>query len=218
LTSRPPLDAPPLVIAHRAGNDLRLLRTAESARIGLVEADVHLFRGRLEVRHLKTLGPVPVYWDRWRLPLRFSPRLYLPQLCDALDPSTVLLLDLKGRARKLPAAVLAALQGRPAMVCSRNWAQLEPFRGVEQVRVVYSVGSRRQLAALHRRFMGQVVDGISIHERLLDRTTAAEVLKRAELVMTWPVNTLERARELLSWGVRGLITDSPGAIQAVSAA
>jgi hypothetical protein len=206
------------VIAHGAGNDLRLLRTAESARIALVEADVHLFRGRLEVRHLKTLGPVPIYWDRWRLPLRFSPRLYLPQLRDAMNPSTALLLDLKGRATKLPEAVLDALQGRPAMVCSRNWTHLEPFRRAEHVRVVYSVGSRRQLAALRRRFADELVHGISIHERLLDRATAADVLKRAELVMTWPVNTLERARELLSWGVRGLITDAPGAIQAVSAA
>lgn len=206
------------MIAHRAGNDLRLLRCAEAERIPLVEADVHLFRGRLEVRHLKTMGPVPIYWDRWRLPLRFRPRLDLAQLRDALDPSTELLLDLKGLTRKLPAAVLEALDGRPALVCSRNWAHLEPFRGLEHVRVVYSVGSRRQLAALRRRFRDDRVDGISIHERLLDRETAADVLRRAELVLTWPVNTLERARELVSWGVRGLITDAPGALRAVAAA
>jgi hypothetical protein len=206
------------VIAHRAGNDLRRLRSAELARVPLVEADVHLFRGRLEVRHLKTLGPVPVYWDRWRLPLRFSPRLYLPDLLDELDPATVLLLDLKGRARKLPRSVLEALSGRPAMVCSRNWVHLEPFRGLEHVRVIHSVGSPRQLAALRRRFADERLAGISIHERLLDRATAVDVMSMAELVMTWPVNTLERARELLSWGVRGLISDAPNAIQSVSTA
>jgi glycerophosphoryl diester phosphodiesterase len=216
LTGRTPLGIAPLVIAHRAGNDLCRLRTAESARIPLVEADVYLFRGRLEVRHLKTLGPVPVYWDRWQLPLRFSPRLYLPELLAALDPSTELLLDLKGRAPALPQAVLEALEGRPALICARNWAHLAPFLSADNVRVVYSVGSRRQLASLRRHLVDRRVDGISIHERLLDRATAADVLTMAELVMTWPVNTLERARELLSWGVRGLITDAPGTIQAVA--
>jgi glycerophosphoryl diester phosphodiesterase len=78
------------------------------------------------------------------------------------------------------------------------------------------VGSRRQLASLRRHLVDRRVDGISIHERLLDRATAADVLTMAELVMTWPVNTLERARELLSWGVRGLITDAPRTIQAVA--
>jgi glycerophosphoryl diester phosphodiesterase len=194
------------------------LRTAESGRIPLVEADVHLFRGRLEVRHLKTLGPLPVYWDRWQLPLRFWPRLHLPELLDALDPSTELLLDLKGHARALPHAVLDALGDRSALICSRNWRQLAPLHGAENVRVVYSVGSRRQLEALRRRLADSRAHGISIHERLLDRTTAADVVAMAELVMTWPVNTLERARELLSWGVRGLITDAPGTIQAVATA
>ena len=57
----------PFVVAHRAGNDLGTLRRAEALAIPLVEADVHLRRGRIEVRHLKTLGPLPVLWDRWRL-------------------------------------------------------------------------------------------------------------------------------------------------------
>ena len=48
------------LVAHRAGNDLALLRRAERVRPRLIEADVHLFRGRLEVRHLKTLGPLSV--------------------------------------------------------------------------------------------------------------------------------------------------------------
>ena len=54
----------PFVVAHRAGNDLELLRCAARARSRVIEADVHLYAGRLEVRHLKTLGPFPVLWDR----------------------------------------------------------------------------------------------------------------------------------------------------------
>jgi glycerophosphoryl diester phosphodiesterase len=204
----------PLVVAHRVGNDLRHLRTSE---LPIVEADVHFFRGRLEVRHLKTLGPVPVYWDRWQLPRRFRPRVVLADVFAAAPPATTLLLDLKGTRRRLASAVLEALGDRRAIVCSRNWRHLEPFRDVEQVAVAYSVGSRRQLSALRRLVRRERLAGISIHERLLDARTAAELTERADLVLTWPVNTLERARELVSWGVRGLITDDPEALEPLTA-
>ena len=61
-----PVDVP-FLVAHRAGNDLALLRRAEERGITHVEADLHLFRGRLEVRHLKTVGPLPILWDQWTL-------------------------------------------------------------------------------------------------------------------------------------------------------
>ena len=48
----------PFVVAHRAGNDLTDLRAAELLGNTVVEADVLLHRGRLEVRHPRTLGPV----------------------------------------------------------------------------------------------------------------------------------------------------------------
>ena len=40
-----------LRVAHRAGNDLDRLVVALDGGADLVEADVHLRRGRLEVRH-----------------------------------------------------------------------------------------------------------------------------------------------------------------------
>ena len=50
--------ATPLLIAHRAGNDPAHLRAAEAASADVIEADLHLWRGRLELRHLKTAGPL----------------------------------------------------------------------------------------------------------------------------------------------------------------
>ena len=76
----------PFFVAHRAGNDLAQLRAAEEIGLDLVEADIRLFRGRLEVRHLKTLGPIPVLWDRWRLANPFAPRLQLDELLAAIGP------------------------------------------------------------------------------------------------------------------------------------
>src|SRR4051794_28440695 len=196
----------PFVVAHRAGNDLTVLRRAQDARAGLIEADVHLWRGRLEVRHLKTLGPLPVLWDRWYLAPPGTPRLELAALLAAADPGTALMLDLKGRNPELARRVAAALT-RPVTVCSRRWPLLEPFREQRGVRVVHSVGSRSQLRALRRRYEGRRLAGISIHRKLLDAETVADLRARAELIVSWPVTSAEEALRLAGWGVDGVITE-----------
>jgi glycerophosphoryl diester phosphodiesterase len=204
-------------IAHRAGNDLTRLRQAEQLGFELVEADVRLWRHRPEVRHLKTLGPIPILWDRWRLANPFTPRLVIARLLDAVGPDTELMLDLKGRNTELTRLVLAELakNPRPITVCARSWRLLEPFVGRHDVRVVYSVGTRRELRTLLRRFRDRQIEGVSIHERLLDASTAAELRRLAATVLSWPVNTLERARELSAIGIDGLISDNLALAQAL---
>ena len=200
----------PFVVAHRAGNDLGILRRAEALAPRLVEADLHLRRGRVEVRHLKTLGPLPLLWDRWRLAPGWTPRLQLEALLAAAAPSTELMLDLKGCDIHLSRRVADALaRARPSCVtvCARNWALLEPLRDVPGVRLVHSVGSRRQLRALRRRFAGRRLEGISIHRDLLDATTVADLRTRADMVITWPVASPDEARALAAWGVSGVITE-----------
>jgi len=179
--------------------------------VQLVEADLRLFRGRVEVRHLKTLGPIPVLWDRWQLANPLAPRLQLDELLAATGPRTELMLDLKGRNRRLSTEVLVRLRPelgrRRVTVCARSWPLLEPFEGLPGVRAVYSVGNARQLRALLHVARRRRLQGISIHERLLTPATVAELRDVADLVMTWPANAAERARELLAMGVDGLITD-----------
>ena len=63
-----------LAIAHRAGNSLDGLHQANLLDVDVVECDVHAHRGRLEVRHLKTAGPLPFLWDRWELASARAPR------------------------------------------------------------------------------------------------------------------------------------------------
>jgi glycerophosphoryl diester phosphodiesterase len=198
----------PFVVAHRAGNDLAHLKEAESLGIRLIEADVRLWRGRLEVRHLKTVGALPIFWDRWKLASPFAARLQLGELLDAVRPETELLLDLKGVSSRLSRLVLDALpEDRDVTVCARSWRLLEPFAAKPRVRRVHSVGSARQLRRLLQRF--EHVDGVSIHERLLDPATVATLRSRASVLMSWPVNTVERARELVALGIDGLISDQP---------
>jgi glycerophosphoryl diester phosphodiesterase len=200
----------PFVVAHRAGNDLDILRRAEALGPRLVEADLHLRRGRVEVRHLKTLGPLPLLWDRWYLAPGWRPRLELATLLAAAAPSTELMLDLKGRDVRLARRVaeeLVRARRRRVTVCARNWALLEPLRHAPGVRLVHSVGSRRQLRALRRRFAGRRLGGISIHRDLLDAATVADLRRRAELVITWPVSTPDQAHALGDWGVDGVIAE-----------
>ena len=202
----------PFVVSHRGGNDIASLGSVERLGIDVVEADLHLFRGRIEVRHLKTLGPIPVLWDRWSLSSPFARRLLLGELLGNVGNETQLMLDLKGRDARLSDGVLTALQeieSRRTIVCSRSWHLLEPFSGEPTIRVLHSVGSRRQLRTLLRRFPAGSLQGVSIHARLLDRTVVDNVRERAELVFSWPVNTLARARELAAWGVSGMISDRP---------
>ena len=73
-------DEPPYVVAHRAANSLEGLQLAGGTGARLHECDIHLFWGRLEVRHLKTIGPIPILWDRWFLANPFTPRLLLADL------------------------------------------------------------------------------------------------------------------------------------------
>jgi len=165
------------------------------------------------VRHLKTVGPLPILWDKWLLANPFAPRLQLRDLLGAARRETQLLLDLKGRNRRLAELVREALPGdRHVAVCARSRALLEPFAGLEHVRRFQSVGSRRQLRTLLRAADGVGLDGVSIHERLLDERVVEALRDRAALVISWPVNSLERARELARLGIQGLISDDPAAL------
>jgi glycerophosphoryl diester phosphodiesterase len=216
-----PLPRVPFLVAHRAGNQLDLLRAAESEHRGaIVEADVNLFRGRLEIRHLKTFGPLPVFWDRWQLVPPWRAHLRLSELLAAASPETELMLDLKGKDRRLAERVVEELEPylgqRCLTICTRTWPLLEAFEGLP-VRRIHSVGTARQLRALIRGASSARIEGVSIHERLLDLAAVTELRRVAGVVMTWPVNDLTRGAELAGLGVDGLISDRPAAISGLAA-
>ena len=78
----------------------------------------------------------------------------------------------------------------------------------------------RLLAALRRRlpWLGDRLDGVSIHERLLDAGTVRDLQAISRTILAWPVNTAARARELTALGVSGLISDRPAELHAALAA
>ncbi len=195
------------LVAHRGGNDLARLRECELLGIRLVECDVRLWRKTLEVTHLRAVGRLPIHWEKWRLGNPLAPRLRLADVLAAAGPDTELMLDLKGVDPRLTELVVPLLPpDRRVSVCSRSWALLEPFLELDHVRVVYSVGTPRELDALLALPDSEPLDGVSIHERLLDPATVAALRERTALILAWPVGTAKRARELVALGVDGVIT------------
>ena len=208
----------PFAVAHRAGNSLPGLRAAEEAGADWVEADVWRFRGSLEVRHLKTMGPVPLLWDRWRLARASAPRLQIEEVLAAAAPGTRFMFDLKGHDARLPAelvrAVAASGRGAPFMVSSQSWDLLECFRDLADIPVAHSVGGPLQLRRVWKRLTWHDRHIISIHFKLLDAPTVRELKERASSVITWPINTPERLEKVVQWGLDGFTSDSLELIRA----
>ena len=94
-----------LLIAHRAGNDLKLLSEAFAAGVDYAAANVWLYRTRLEVRHDKTAGPIPLRWDRWSLRPGWERRIGLSQVVSAAGGRGRLQLYRTGQESELPAAL-----------------------------------------------------------------------------------------------------------------
>jgi glycerophosphoryl diester phosphodiesterase len=197
----------PLAIAHRAGNDLGTLRAALDRGADLVEADVHAYRGRLEVRHLKTLGPWWL-WERDEV-VRRREVLEVRELLAAAARDPRLMLDLKGLHPRLPtrlARVLAeAVPDSTITVCTQHWWMLSAFRRLTNVRPVLSAGSRRGLRRLRSRVRRQPSYGVCVHRRLLTPQLVDELRHNAEVVFTWPVDTGAELDDAYRLGVDGVI-------------
>jgi len=202
-----------LAIAHRAGNSLAGLATANDLGVDVIECDVHRHRGRLEVRHLKTAGPLPFLWDRWELVAASAPRLGLAELLAADRHGATFMLDLKGRDRRTSRAVAGLLHevghSRPLLACGRWWPTVDALAtDLDFVRPVLSARTRGELLRLRRRLAtGPAPFGVSVHMSLLDAGLVAELHGHVERVLTWPVNDHDVLEAVLGCGVSGVISD-----------
>lgn len=197
------------VCAHRHGNDLTLLSAAETVGVDFVEVDIHLFRGELDARHEKTVGPLPLLWDRRRRPMWNPPRQRLDEVLARARPETAFYVDLKGFSRRLSKRVMAAFEPRASYVVSaRAWWLLNPFRARDDVRVLRSIGAPWQLRWFRLALRGPTTGGVSIRSDLLTEAVVAELKSRVEVVFAWRVTSSAHARELEEWGVDGVIVDS----------
>lgn len=207
---------PVLAIAHRGGNSLPELRAATRLQADVIECDVHHYRGRLEVRHLKTAGPLPFLWDRWELRSASGPRLGLAELLLADEHGSRFMLDLKTRHPRTALAVVQLLGDlglhHEIMVCGRYWPSVVIAGALPHVQPVLSARTRAELARLRARLPSPPAGspatyGVSVHRSLLDATVVAWLHRHVEVVMTWPVNDTESLDAMLAAGVNGIISD-----------
>lgn len=196
------------LIAHRAANRPGLVQ-AGLAAADAVELDVHLRRGRLEVRHAKVLWPSSLLWERWYV-VREERSEPLPPILDAAGPDAHLWFDLKGFRPRLATRVLHAADGRPASTMScRSWWVLRPGRRRAGVRTVRSIGARWQLWWATRR-RTPCADGHGLADRYATPATVAALLRRNPFVAVWGVTEAERLAALEAMGVSAVIADDLG--------
>ena len=198
------------------GNSLAGLHAANTLGVDVIECDVHEYQGRLEVRHLKTAGPLPFLWDRWELASASAPRLGLAELLEADRHGTTFMLDIKGR-RGIDRAGgrRAAPRGRPppqVLVCGRWWPTVEP---VAELPFVAAGALRPQPggagAARQRRLTAapQRPRGLGPPPAARRAGRPRRLHERVEVVMSWPVNDLAALDAVLGLGVTGIISDEP---------
>jgi glycerophosphoryl diester phosphodiesterase len=211
-----------LAIAHRAGNSLAGLDEANLLGADVIECDVHAHRGRLEVRHLKTAGPLPFLWDRWELASASAPRLGLEELLDADRRGTTFMLDLKGRRSSMGRAVAELLHdrapGHDVWVCGRYWPSVDIVAELTFVRPVLSARNRAELGALRRRLRSRTTPlphGVSVHASLLDEDVVAALREQVTVVMTWPIDDLATLDRVTALGANGIITNEPEIVREV---
>lgn len=208
----------PLAIAHRAGNSLTGLHAARELGVDVIECDVHHYRGRLEVRHLKTAGPLPLLWDLWELVPASAPRLGLAELLAADEHGITFMLDLKGRhaatARSVARLLHEQARTHPILACGRYWPTVDALADLPFVRPVLSARNRVELSRLRQRLGTDRPPpyGVSVHASLLDAGVVAELHDRVEVVMTWPVNDPATLARVRGFGVTGVISDEPAVL------
>lgn len=197
----------PVIVAHRAGNRAQTA-VAEATRADFIELDVHVFRGRVEVRHEKVLRPTARLWEKWYL---LPPGVRVPaidEILAAVAPDTPLMLDLKCFTRTAARRIRASVPDtHPLIVSSRAWWVLPVFGDRADTALLRSCGSRLQLWLVDRLpGLGPSL-GVAVHERRLDRTELARLRARTSLLFSWGVESRARGEALTQAGVTGLIVD-----------
>lgn len=213
-------DDRPLAIAHRGGNSLAQAHEAIAVGADMLETDVWPFRGRLEIRHVKTMGPIPLLWDRWKLEPGWRKRLVLEEILEQTPIDTRIFLDLKGRQPWLGERIVERIEAfqpeRQIILCGRTWKQLDALEDHPRVYRFYSVGDEKELAAVWPRLERMELRALSMHKHLATPELMAKLEEMDTTVICWTVNDPAEAARLYARGVDGFTSDNLELVRAIA--
>lgn len=207
------------VVAHRWGNSVdQAMSARELHHLGLidvVEVDIHVYRGRVEVRHAKVIKPTSRMWEGRNLLPRGATAVALEEILQALGPDVELMADLKCFTTRAASKIRSAIpDDRRVIASTRSWWVLRAFDDRPRTRTLRSCGNRVQLwLAKHLRGVWTST-GFAVHERHVDSTLVHELSGGGGTVYVWGATTGERCAELRQRGVAGLIVDRPEIVSA----
>ncbi len=205
------------IIAHRYGNSVEKLAMVEG-RADLIEVDVHPNRGRVQVRHAKRLWLTSRHWERWHMIEAGTTYPDFAEVLGAARGDTRFWIDCKGPNPALAAAIRSTVpEDRPVTVSSKSWWVLHRFADRPATRVIRSAGNRFELLLLRWLPSRVRLDGVVVHERLLDGPTLSALSARFGAVYTWAIADRARAEELREGGIAGVILDDLDLILELSA-
>lgn len=206
----------PFASAHRAGNTRKQALQAVEAGADLLETDIWLHKGRLELRHKQTLGPIPILWEKWSIAPGWTPRYLLRDLLRDAPGDVLLFLDFKGDEMELGPEVLKELQrfapDRIVAICGRNYPQLQTIADEPNILCFYSVGSEEEWPIAQELIAASDHPALSIEASLATPERMDWINALGGVVVCWNVQTEERMRELRALGVDGFTTDNPDLI------
>jgi len=200
------------IIAHGGGNSLQRARNDIRSGADFLEADLWVHAGRFEARHERALYPLPLFIEKWYL--RLAPRkpFGLTELLKETAGSTPVFLDIKnGRGVAAPLIRRALDAVGPAerlLASSQLWHVLREVQEIApEVETYYSIDVYPKLALFLSVFgRDSRARGVSCQERLLTERIIRDLKRRNLSVIAWTVDDLDRAKELLSWGVDAITT------------
>lgn len=203
----------PFASAHRAGNSRHQAMAAIEAGADLLETDIWLHKGKLELRHKQTLGCLPILWEKWAIAPGWTPRYHLRELLQDVPDDVLLFLDFKGEEMDLGPEVVKELQrsapNRLVAICGRNYPQLQTIADEPNIICFYSVGSEEEWPIARPLIAASHPPALSLEASLATPERINWMNSIGGTVVCWNVANEQQMNDLRELGVDGFTTDSP---------
>lgn len=202
-------------ILHAAGNYRATLSLAGHPDVDAIEADAWMRAGKLFVNHARPLGPLPYVLGSHGIRRQERDEVDVARLLGAVDQRAQLVLDLRswvGDPAPDLARVLSDVPDRAHLIVTcEAWSIADRLRAwLPDLRVAYSIRSERDL----RRYVQGRVAGalqetaVTVKHTLLHSSEEVAALQAwAGSVGVWTVDDIDRARELVRWGVQSVTSN-----------